>query len=99
MFEQSILRHAHSFSLETEFVLKLLHSLQKLLVDHFFRFKGLLKIFVLSFLFLLVQFNEIGDLLNLVCRILYQNFVFSLRISELSFKLAFLKFQLIDSCF
>lgn len=92
MFEQSILRHAHRFSLEAEFVLKLLYAIQELFVDLFFCFEGLLEIFIFSFLLLLIQFDKIGDFLNLICRILYQNLVFFLRISELSFKLAFLEF-------
>ena len=91
MLEQSILRYAHRFSLETEFVLKLLYAIEELFVDLFFCFKSLLEIFVLSFLLLLIQFNEIGDFLNLICRVLDQNFVLFLRISELPFKLAFLE--------
>lgn len=92
MFEQSILCHAHRFSLEAEFVLKLLYAIQELFVDLFFCFEGLLEIFILSFLLLLIQFDKIGDFLNLICRVLYQNLVLFLRISELSFKLAFLEF-------
>ena len=92
MLEQSILRHAHRLSLEAEFVLKLLYALQKLLVDLFFCFESLLEIFILSFLLLLIQFDKIGDFLNLICRVLDQNLVFFLRISQLSFKLAFLQF-------